>query len=66
MIEFKGKKVFIMSQTEAELFNEEIKAMQQIKNDQFKAAKAAQFTVSQAGFSQPEIVQPGLAQPGVT
>ena len=40
--------------------------MQQIKNDQFKAAKAAQFTVSQAGFSQPEIVQPGLAQPGVT
>ena len=66
MIEFEGRKVFIMSQTEAGLFNGEMKAMQRIKNDQFKAAKAAQFTVGQAGFSQPGIVQPGLAQPGVT
>ncbi len=66
MIEFEGRKVFIMSQTEAGLFNEEMKAMQRIKNDQFKAAKAAQFTVGQPGFSQPGIVQPGIAQPGVT
>ncbi len=66
MIEFEGRKVFIMSQTEAGLFNGEMKAMQRIKNDQFKAAKAAQFTVGQPGFSQPGIVQPGIAQPGVT
>lgn len=66
MIEFEGRKVFIMSQTEAGLFNGEMKAMQRIKNDQFKAVKAAQFTVGQPGFSQPGIVQPGLAQPGVT
>ena len=59
MIEFEGRKVFIMSQTEARLFNGEMKAMQRIKNDQFKAAKAAQF-------SQTGIFQPGLAQPGVT
>jgi len=39
MIEFEGRKVFIMSQTEAGLFNGEMKAMQRIKNDQFKAAK---------------------------
>ena len=59
MIEFEGRKVFIMSQTEAGIFNREMKAMQRIKNDQFKAAKAAQF-------SQTGIFQPGLAQPGVT
>ncbi len=66
MIEFEERKVFIMSQTKARLFNEEMKAMQRIKNDQFKAAKATQFTVGQPGFSQPGIAQPGLAQPGVT
>lgn len=63
MIEFEGRKVFIMSQTEAGLFNGEMKAMQRIKNDQFKAAKAAQF--SQTGISQPAFVQPGITQPGV-
>jgi len=66
MIEFEERKVFIMSQTKARLFNEEMKAMQRIKNDQFKATKAAQFTVDQPGFSQPGIVQLGIAQPGVT
>ena len=65
MIEFEGRKVFIMSQTEAGLFNGEMKAMQRIKNDQFKAAKAAQFTVAQPGSSQPGIVQPGVVQPSV-
>ena len=65
MIEFEGRKVFIMSQTETGLLNGEMKAMQRIKNDQFKAAKAAQFTVGQPGFSQPGIVQPGVTQTGV-
>ena len=69
MIEFEGRKVFIMSQTEAGLFNGEMKAMQRIKNDQFKAAKAAQFSqtgIFQPGLAQPSITQPGVAQPGVT
>lgn len=66
MIEFKEQNVFIMSQTEAELFNEEMKTMQWIKNNQFKVAKAAQFTVDQSGFSQSEIVQSELAQSEVT
>ena len=66
MIDFEGRKIFILSQTEAGLLNGEMKTMQRIKNDQFKAAKAAQFTVGQPRFSQPGIVQPGLAQPGVT
>lgn len=71
MIEFEGRKVFIMSQTEAGLSNGEMKAMQRIKNDQFKAAKAAQFTVGQPGLAQPgvtqtRIAQPGFVQPGVT
>ena len=35
MIEFEGRKVFIMSQTDAGLLNGEMKAMQRIKNDQF-------------------------------
>jgi len=61
MIEFEERKVFIMSQIEARLFNEEMKTMQRIKNDQFKATKAAQFIVSQPGFSQLGIVQPGIA-----
>jgi len=65
MIDFEGRKIFILSQTEAELLNEEMKTMQRIKNDQFKAAKAAQITVAQPGFSQPGIVQPELAQQGV-
>jgi hypothetical protein len=65
MIEFEGRKVFIRSQTEAGLLNGEMKAMQRIKNDQFKAAKAAQYTVGQPGFSQPGIVQPGIVQPGI-
>ena len=66
IIQFEGRKVFIMSQTEAGLLNGEMKATQRIENDQFKAAKAAQFTVGQPGFSQPGIAQAGLAQPGVT
>lgn len=74
MIEFEGRKVFIMSQTEAGLFNGEMKAMQRIKNDQFKAAKAAQFSqtgifqpgLAQPGVTQPAFVQPGITQPGVT
>lgn len=71
IIQFEGRKVFIMSQTEAGLLNGEMKATQRIKNDQFKAAKAAQFTVGQPGMAQPEVnqsgfVQPVLAQPGVT
>lgn len=40
MIEFEERKVFIMSQIEVKLFNEEMKTMQRIKNDQFKAIKA--------------------------
>jgi hypothetical protein len=64
MIEFEGRKVFIMSQTEAGLFNGEMKAMQRIKNDQFKAVKAAQFTVGQPGLAQPGATQTGIAQPG--
>ena len=74
MIEFEGRKVFIMSQTEAGLFNGEMKAMQRIKNDQFKAAKAAQFSqtgifqpgLAQPGVTQSAFVQPGITQPGVT
>jgi len=67
MIEFEGRKIFIMSQTDAELLNEEMKTMQRIKNDQFKAAKAAQTTFAQSafaqsGFAQPEFVQPAFAQ----
>lgn len=65
MIEFEGRKVFIMSQTEAGLFNGEMKAMQRIKNDQFKVAKAAQFTVGQPGLAQPGFTQPGVVQPGI-
>ena len=52
MIEFEGRKVFIMSQTEAGLLNGEIKAMQRIKNDQFKPIKASQTIVAQPGFTQ--------------
>jgi len=67
MIEFEERKIFIMSQTDAELLNEEMKTMQRIKNDQFKAAKAAQTTFAQSafaqsGFAQPEFVQPAFAQ----
>jgi len=65
MIEFEERKVFIMSQIEAGLFNEEMKTMQRIKNDQFKATKATQFTIDQSGFSQSEIVQLGVTQTGV-
>ena len=61
MMEFEGRRVFIMSQTEAGLLNGEMKAMQRIKNDQFKVAKAAQTTVGQPG-----VLQPGIAQPGIT
>ncbi len=63
MIEFEGRKVFIMSQTDAGLLNGEMKAMQRIKNDQFKAAKAAQTTVAQPAFAQPGFAQPGFVQP---
>jgi len=63
MIEFEERKIFIMSQTDAELLNEEMKTMQRIKNDQFKAAKAAQTTVAQSTFAQSEFAQPELVQP---
>ena len=65
MMEFEGRRVFIMSQTEAGLLNGEMKAMQGIKNDQFKVAKAAQTTVGQPAFPQPAFAQPGVLQPGI-
>ncbi len=65
MIDFEEWKIFILSQTEAELLNGKMKTMQRIKNDQFKATKAAQITVAQPGFSQPGIVQPELTQQDV-
>jgi len=66
MIDFEERKIFILSQTEAELLNEEMKTMQRIKNDQFKAAKAAQITVAQSEFSQSEIVQSEIVQSELT
>ena len=54
-----------MSRTEAGLLEGEMKATEQIKNELLKAAKAAWFTVAQAGYS-PGIVQPGATQPGAT
>ena len=66
MMEFEGRRVFIMSQTEAGLLNGEMKAMQRIKNDQFKVAKAAQTTVGQPGVLRPGTAQAGFAQPGIT
>ena len=78
MIEFEGLKVFIIAQKEAGLFNGEMKAMQRIKNDQFKTATAAQFSqtgifqpgltqpgVTQTAFVQPDITQPGVTQPDI-
>lgn len=53
MIEFEEWKIFIMSQTEAELLSKEMKMMQWIKNNQFKSVKAAQSISAQLGFSQP-------------
>ena len=69
MIAFEGRQVFIMSQTEAGLLNGEMKAMQRIKNDQFKAAKANQTSFGQPalpGTFQPSVAQPGFAQPAVS
>jgi len=68
MIEFEEQKVFIMSQTEAELLNREMKTMQQIKQNQFNSVKAAQNTFTQSGFAQPvwgqtEVTQSDVAQP---
>ena len=68
MITFEGRQVFIMSQTEAGLLNGEMKAMQRIKNDQFKAAKANQASLGQpvfpqAGASQSNFAHSGLTQP---
>ena len=68
MIAFEGRQVFIMSQTEAGLLNGEMKAMQRIKNDQFKVAKANQTSFSQLALPQPgavqvEAFQPSVAQP---
>ena len=70
MIVFEGRQVFIMSQTEAGLLNGEMKAMQRIKNDEFKAAKASQTSfsqpvVSQAGAFQSNVAQPAVNQPVV-
>ena len=70
IIDFEGRQVFIMSQTEAGLLNGEMKAMQRIKNDQFKAAKAAQTAIAhsappQQGFAQPGVTQAGFVQPGL-
>ncbi|KAL8823039.1 MAG: hypothetical protein Q9191_006239 [Dirinaria sp. TL-2023a] len=65
MMKFEGRRVLIMSQTEAGLLNEEMKAMQRIKNDQFKVTKAAQTTVDQPGVLQSGIAQSGFAQPGI-
>ena len=76
MIAFEGRQVFIMSQTEAGLLNGEMKAMQRIKNDQFKAATANQTSFGQpalpqpgavqVGAFQPSVAQPGFAQPAVS
>ena len=65
MIAFEGQQVFIMSQTEAGLLNGEMKAMQRIKNDQFKAAKANQTSFGQPALPQPGAVQVGAFQPSV-
>ena len=65
MIVFEGRQVFIMSQTEAGILNGEMKAMQRIKNDQFKAAKANQTSFGQPAFPQPGSVQPAVSQPAV-
>lgn len=40
MIDFEERKIFILSQIKIKFLNEEIKTMQRIKNDQFKATKA--------------------------
>lgn len=76
MIAFEGRQVFIMSQTEARLLNGEMKAMQRIKNDQFKAAKANQTSFGQpappqtgavqVGAFHLSVAQPGFAQPAVS
>ena len=65
MIAFEGRQVFIMSQTEAGLLNGGMKAMQRIKNDQFKAAKANQVSFGQTSLPQPGIAQVGAFQPDV-
>ena len=47
--------------------NGEMKAMQRIKNDQFKSIKAAQTAAVRQGFAQAQstIAHPGVAQPGM-
>ena len=65
MMKFEERRVFIMSQTEAELLNEEMKAMQRIKNDQFKMTKAAQIIVDQSEVLQSEIAQAEFAQSSI-
>ena len=66
MIVFEGRQVFMMSQTESGLLNGEMKAMQRIKNDQFKAAKANQSSLSQSAFPQAGAFQPNAVHPGLT
>ena len=56
MINFEKRKIFIMSQTEAELLNEKIKTMQRIKNDQFKMTKTVHITIDQSKILQSEII----------
>lgn len=65
MIEFEEQKVFIMSQTEAELLNKEMKTMQQIKKNQFNSVKAAQNTSAQSEFAQSVWGQTEVTQSGV-
>lgn len=46
MIKFKKRKIFITSQTKVEFLNEKMKAMQRIKNNQFKMTKAIQIIIN--------------------
>ena len=60
MIFFERRQVFIISQTDVGLLNGEMKAMQRIKNDQFKAAKANQTSSSHPAAPQTESTQAGF------
>ena len=64
-LEFEGRSIYVMSQTEPGLFNGEMKAMQQIKSAQFQVAKAVQTMTPQGVLSQPPNFQPGSLYPPV-
>ena len=63
---FEGRQVYVMSPTQPGLLNGEMKAMQQIKKDQFKTAKAMQNSLGpQLGAFQSNAAQPAANQPFV-